>query len=648
VTPVVPALYVDDVFSTYLYEGNASSQTIAPGVNLADNGGAFWLKRRQGGSGNWSDHWIWDNTRTGGLRQNLTNSNFNADPYNPVFTTTGATLQSYIVFNESGADYVTWLFRKQPKFFDVVSYTGTGSTSTRINHSLGSLPGMIIIKRTDSTSNWGVWHIGTGIASSYSQTSLNLTSTATSGNYTGLHTSTQFAPDYVYDSSSAAFNTSGATYVAYLFAHNAGGFGASGNDNVISCGRFSTTGQVTLGWEPQWILMKSVSNTSDWTGDWRIFDNMRGVGPTDDDAFLSANSSREETTIYYGTAVNFNATGFNVKSQGSYGDTIYVAIRRPMKPPTVGTSVFTTVLQSNNSAGTLRTVGFAADTIIGSFRTSTGNPAKIINSRLTNGISNRLVGSGQTTPGLQTNTTNAEANGYPLFYKIWNTTARDGDYIYNSAGTNWMFRRAPTFMDSVLYTGTGSQQNISHNLTIAPELVITKRRSAAGASWAVWATSLSADESLALNTTDSKTAVFSVGFWGSTYPTSSVFTVGSNINTNSTSQTYIAHLFATCPGVSKVGSYTGTGALQTINCGFTTGARFILIKRTDSSGAWYVWDSARGISSGTDPYSNINDSAAETTGTNYVDTVSTGFQVTAAATADINASGATYIFLAIA
>ena len=112
--------------------------------------------------------------------------------------------------------------------------------------------------------------------------------------------------------------------------------------------------------------------------------------------------------------------------------------------------------------------------------------------------------------------------------------------------------------------------------------------------------------------------------------------------------TYVTYLFATLAGVSKVGSYTGTGALLTVNCGFTTGARFILIKRSDSTGDWYFWDSARGIIAGDDPYLLINSSAAEVTNTNYVDTDTTGFQVTAAAPAGLNASGGNYIFLAIA
>jgi len=135
-------------------------------------------------------------------------------------------------------------------------------------------------------------------------------------------------------------------------------------------------------------------------------------------------------------------------------------------------------------------------------------------------------------------------------------------------------------------------------------------------------------------------------------PTATLFTPqtggGSFVDANASGDTYVAYLFATCSGVSKVGTYTGTGALQTVNCGFTGGARFVLIKRTDSTGDWWTYDSARGISSGNDPYLFLNSTAAEVTSTNYVDTDSTGFKVTAAAPAGLNASGGTYIFLAIA
>jgi hypothetical protein len=127
-----------------------------------------------------------------------------------------------------------------------------------------------------------------------------------------------------------------------------------------------------------------------------------------------------------------------------------------------------------------------------------------------------------------------------------------------------------------------------------------------------------------------------------------VFSVGTNADVNTSAANYVAYLFATCPGVSKVGSYTGTGTTLQINCGFTGGARFVLIKRTDSTGDWYVWDTARGIIAGNDPYLLLNSTAAEVTSTDYVDTFSSGFEISSTAPAAINASGGTFIFLAIA
>ena len=117
---------------------------------------------------------------------------------------------------------------------------------------------------------------------------------------------------------------------------------------------------------------------------------------------------------------------------------------------------------------------------------------------------------------------------------------------------------------------------------------------------------------------------------------------------NASGETYIAYLFATLAGVSKVGSYTGTGADLNVDCGFSSGSRFILIKRTDSTGDWYVWDSLRGITAGNDPYLLLNSTAAEVTSTDYIDPLSSGFTVTSSAPAALNASGGSYIFLAIA
>jgi hypothetical protein len=127
-----------------------------------------------------------------------------------------------------------------------------------------------------------------------------------------------------------------------------------------------------------------------------------------------------------------------------------------------------------------------------------------------------------------------------------------------------------------------------------------------------------------------------------------VFSLGTAAEVNTSAATYIAYLFTSCTGVSRVGSYAGTGTTQIIDCGFSTGARFVLIKRTDSTGGWYIWDSARGIVAGNDPYLLLNTTAADVTTTDWVDTAATGFELSSTAPADINASGGAYIFLAIA
>jgi hypothetical protein len=98
--------------------------------------------------------------------------------------------------------------------------------------------------------------------------------------------------------------------------------------------------------------------------------------------------------------------------------------------------------------------------------------------------------------------------------------------------------------------------------------------------------------------------------------------------------------------VSKVGTYTGNGSTQTINCGFSSGARFVLIKRTDDIGDWWVFDTARGINSGNDPYLLINLTSAEVTSSDFIDPNSSGFALDGSSS--INTNGASYIFLAIA
>ena len=204
------------------------------------------------------------------------------------------------------------------------------------------------------------------------------------------------------------------------------------------------------------------------------------------------------------------------------------------------------------------------------------------------------------------------------------------------------------------YTGSGSAQNVTHNLGAVPEMMWFKRRLDFDTNWTVYHKSLGNDKALTLN--DDKSHLLSVGYFNSTTPTESVFSVGANHSlTNNNTNKYICYLFTSLSGISHIGGYTGTGNDLTIDCGFSSGAKFVLIKRWDriggsygSVGDWYVFDTQRGIVSGNDPFLILNDVDAEVTNTDYIDPHNSGFTVTSSAPSALNASGGTYIFYAIA
>lgn len=641
-----PPVFIEDLFSTYLYTGTAATLNITNGINLSGDGGLVWSKRRN----TTGDNVLVDtvrgmtNTSAGIIFSNATDAQNTAANFMNA-STTGYTLGAAngASTNASGGTYVSWTFKEQPKFFDIVTYTGNDTAGRTIAHNLGSVPGCIMVKATNSPLNWFVYHTSLGNTKSIY---LNLTSAATTvGNWGNTTpTSTVFTVD-----GGSETNQAGVTYVAYLFANDAGGFPASGagSTNGISCGSYTgtgaTTNNITLGYEPQWLLIKRTSGLASWY----VIDIMRGANNAGL-SYLFPNLSDAEggTTTFQVTPT---ATGFSIINGTSAalngsGDTyIYIAIRRgPMKTPTVGTSVFGINARTGTGVDVTVTGGTLPDDVAVIKARSTGQGA-LWAARLT-GTGYAL--SSEASAIAAAGTTILQANPWDVMdgIKVGTTSS-----ITNASGAtyiNYLLSRAPGFMDVVCYTGI--DPSIEHNLGVTPEMYIVKSRSSSslpGSRWSVYHTGYAtATNFIALNSTNGITAGT---IWGSG-PTASLIGATGGTPVNDVDQTYIAYLFATLAGISKVGSYTGTGALQTVNCGFTAGARFVLIKRTDTTGDWYTYDTARGMSSGTDPYFWMNTSAAEDATTNYVDTDTTGFKVTAAAPAGLNAVGGNYIFLAIA
>ena len=623
--------FIEDVFSTYLYTGTGGALTINNGIDLATKGGLVWTKSRTYGDngGTPGNHVLWDSSVQLPLNSNTTNSatNSNADATTGgvnSFTTTGFVPKNAF----AGANYATWTFREQPKFFDIVTYTGNGAAGRQIAHNLGSEPGCIIVKCTSAAAVWAVYHRSlTGT----NWVRLNTTDASVANSTIWDNTNPTSAVFTVGNAQATNQNTS--TYVAYLFAHNAGGFGLTGTDNVISCGTVLGGTEVNLGYEPQWVLAKA----STLAANWFILDNMRGLtaNTAGNAQVLRPNVSDAETTNSRGY---ITSTGFNIKEVDGF-PYIYIAIRRgPMKVPTSGTSVFEPTAFTSQAGNDTVSSGSVSVVDWGFVKKRTSAELWIAGDRLRGGSY------------LSFNTTSAEASNAFQWDKqnafVTNVDDTPSSFI------GYSFRRAPGFFDEVCWTGDGTTgRNINHNLSVIPELIILKSRNGAGTNWFVnatpftnWANGFPCGF---LNLTDAITGNTTTGIKN---VTSTVFEVNHpNTNTSNASfNLYIAYLFATCPGVSKVGTYTGTGTTLQVNCGFTAGSRFVLIKRTDSTGDWYVWDSARGIVAGNDPYLLLNSTAAEVTGTDYVDTYSAGFEISSTAPAAINANGGSFVFLAIA
>ena len=665
------ANYIDDVFSTYLYTGNGTYPTTTPnvitnGIDLAGKGGMVWIKDRtnaynniisdsaRGKNPNSVDcyYWLYTNTTSAQTGGTYGINTFNSNG----FTLDDPLVQTYQNnTNKLNDNYVSWTFRKQAKFFDVVTYTGNGLART-IAHNLGSAPGCIFVKAYSNmaglggASDWLVYH--RSIGNNYI---LTLNSTNEKIDYGDVAWNNTAPTASVFSlGTDTNVNANGVFYVAYLFAHDAGGFGTAGTDNVISCGSYTGNGSsngpvITLGYEPQYVLIKRTD-----TGgyNWNIYDSMRAFN-VNYAIELFANSSDSEGNYnnVKPTSTGFQPIDTDAAVNANGGTYIYIAIRRPMKTPTTGTEVFGLSARTGTGANATVTGGQTDDAVLIKNRGSA--VASLFSSRLTG---TKYLVTSSTAAEVAAGTTILQANPWDVMDGVKVGTTSTITNASSNTFINYLFRRAPGFFDVVCYTGNGSSgtsstQSITHNLTVAPELAIFRSRNTTG-NWAVWYPASSGYVQVAnLNTSN---ASQNTGIANSSLLTATTFTARNFVSsgyatyeTNVSGTNYVAYLFATLAGVSKVGSYTGTGSTQQINCGFSGGARFVLIKRTDSTGDWYVWDTARGIVSGNDPYLLLNSTAAETTSTDYIDPYSAGFEISSTAPAAINASGGTYIYLAI-
>jgi hypothetical protein len=237
-------------------------------------------------------------------------------------------------------------------------------------------------------------------------------------------------------------------------------------------------------------------------------------------------------------------------------------------------------------------------------------------------------------------------NGNGNTYVAWQWKA-NGTGVSNTSGsiTSTVSAGATQGFSVVTYTGTGANATVGHGLGVAPSMMIIKNRVDGGRDWQVYHINLtSAAYTLQLDLTAAQAS--NPTQFNSTAPTSSVFSVGTAIATNGSTNTFVAYVFAPVAGYSAFGTYTGNGSADGpfVYLGFKP--RWIMLKKTSAVSNWSIVDTSRQNYNVEGPYLNPNLSDAETTGSTFFDMLSNGFKLRAST--GVNDSAATYIYAAFA
>ena len=421
-------------------------------------------------------------------------------------------------------------------------------------------------------------------------------------------------------------------------------FGKEEDQNLIKCGSYKGNGSnsgpvVYLGWEPQLIIFKNINATENW----RIYDSMRGIVTGGNDTFLYPSQAWGEsnsTDDIELTSTGFGITNLQAAVNGNGNDIIYMAIRMSDgyvgKPARVGTDAFAMDAGGNSPLPSFA-ANFAADYTF--TRDITGSAEMYSTARLVQKFF------------LVTQTTAADSTSNAFVFDYMLGCCGSG---LNSTFQAWMWKRGKG-MDVVTYDGNSTAgRELPHSLSQTPEMFWVRPRTGAGAAnqnWRVYHKGLNGGTNpeqyyLGLDQTNGESS--HTQFWNDTAPTSTHVTLGSSTEGNASNYTYIMMLWASVAGISKCGYYDGNGtggsSTQTITTGFQP--RFILIKRTNSSENWLIFDTVRGWGAGNDKSLKLNSLDAQNSGTWDVGApTSTGFTLVGNF-GTTNASGGKYIYYA--
>ena len=698
-----PATNVSEHFNTVIWSGDGTLTRSITGVGFQPD--LVWIKTRS----NAVHHTLHDSVRgagTSGTNKAIfssassTENTGDADVYGFVsafdsdgFELTGGsasnTSDKTIYNNRSSNDYVAWCFNagddqvtntegtidstvraNNNLGFSIATYTGVGypnSTTAEIGHGLDSAPELVIIKGiggTGQSGGAGSWVVGSSLLGNGWDGGMYLNSTGAYYNAVNYFWNGAATGTVIKLKNDWFVNGANNNYVAYSFTSKRG---VSKVSSYVGDG--TTNNKIYTGFEPAFIIIKRTDSTSNW----RIYDNTRGTQKE-----LYANDTAQEPSdVSY---ITFNRDGFTLTSNGGWinnsgGKFIYYAVAKNTNETKLADTVgfkpsidpddhFNTVTYTGSGDTTngqsITGVGFQPDLV---WMKSTGttynhviyDSIRGVDSAISSNLNDAAWSNLNRFESFDSDGFTIEADNNADLWKIdrsgepyvaWCFNA-GGNEVTDTYGTVNSTVRANNDLgfSIVKYTGAASA-TVGHGLSVTPELIITKNLGNSSAVWATYSVALGKDKLIELNSTSAAQSVSN--YWGTSSPTSYVFGLSTNSAHYNANGSQIAYCFASKRGVSKVGSYTGTGTSG--NKIFTEfEPAFVMVKNTDDAGGWLILDNVRDTDGILNEHLYANTSAQEVSASTATITPNRdGFTIGNSNSIHLNRSGDTFIYYAVA
>jgi hypothetical protein len=530
-------------------------------------------------------------------------------------------------------------FENELNSFNTVLYNGNGSSSGQAITGVGFKPDLVWVKRRNAASRHQIQH---SLEAGWIDSSDTIPYAPSQAHIDNRPVSTFDSDGFTIPTNYTYNNNVSGTYVAWCW--KAGGLinkaaDFNGSSSYIYNAVLPLSGNTTISF---WVKPEATQNQ---------YANIIDYNHSSSGGFTIQQNSNN--TNQYSFAVNnsgsFNSTGYFPLTANVWSNVVI----------TLDSSGNANVIVNNNSVATgIGLLGLSSNAL--SIGRWIGGSSRYFNGLIGQvRFFNQVLASSDITALYNETAADNSVLNYPqsagcvAAYPL-GENANDLSNTYNGTASNVTFgkpgyltRNTEGTIESTVsanvaagfsvveVTDHTNTQTIGHGLDSAPELIITKVLDSSSYNWYVYHKDLGNDKYLNLNTTG---AANTDNFWNYTFPTSSVFTH----RFSSTAFDMIYYCFHSVDGYSKIGSYVGDGGTNNfISTGFEPA--FVMIKRTDSTSNWRIFDNKRG----TQKELYANSTAAEPSSVSYINFNDLGFTLTSNG-GWINNLNGEFIYMALA